>query len=278
MCFKPFKKIKFKKENGASSAKKAATLKSEKNGGQKANFNRRLFNKALDFLFPLDITCNSCGRENFSGKPFCEQCEKILPRLSEGSVCSHCGRKIPYEASRCDSCSGRDTFFDIAVSVFDYAEPVNKLITALKYEGKRYISRIFAQDLCNVYNKNFLNCDFVLYVPMTALREKTRGYNQARLLAEEFSYLSGVPLEHDVVYKRRETVRQATLSFAERQKNLKASFGVKNRKRLRGKRVLLIDDVMTTGATVESVCALLKKYGASFVAVLTLASVQKRKY
>lgn len=261
MCFNFFNKI------------KSALL-----GKQKSVNGRRLFDKTLDLLFPLEITCNACGRENFSGKPFCEECEKLLPRLSGGCVCAHCGRKIPYEATRCDSCSGRDTFFDIAVSAFDYAEPVNKLITALKYEGKRYISRIFAQDLCNIYNKNFLNCDFVLYVPMTASREKTRGYNQARLLAEEFSYLSGVPVEHDIVYKRRETVRQATLSFAERQKNLRGSFGVRNRKRLEGKRVLLIDDVMTTGATVESVCYLLKKYGASFVAVLTLASVQKRKY
>lgn len=275
MCFDWFKKIKLKK---AKTAEARGTKNAQASGQNFSGNGRRVFDKTLDFLFPLEITCNACGREIFSGTPFCEQCEKTLPRLSGGCVCAHCGRKIPYEATRCDSCSGRDTFFDVAVSVFDYAEPINKLITALKYEGKRYISRIFAQDLCNIYNKNFFNCDFALYAPMTELREKTRGYNQARLLAEEFSYLSGVPLEHDIVYKRRETVRQATLSFAERQKNLRGSFGVRNRKRLEGKRVLLIDDVMTTGATVESVSFLLKKYGASFVAVLTLASVQKRKY
>ncbi len=233
---------------------------------------------AEDILFPLDLTCNVCGREIFTGKFFCSDCENDLPHLNEGFVCSHCGRKTPYEAERCDSCSGRNTYFDKAVSLFDYEAPINKLITDLKYEGKRYISRIFAEDLCNAYIKSFLNCDFALFVPMTGEREKLRGYNQAELIAEEFSRFSGVPVEYDIIYKRRETDRQATLSFSERQKNLSGSFGVKNRKKLAGKRVLLIDDVMTTGATAESVCFLLKKYGTSFVAVLTLASVQKRKY
>lgn len=230
----------------------------------------------IEFLFPINITCNACGRENFNRKPFCDECEKNLPRLF-GSVCNHCGRKTFYETERCDSCSGRETYFDVARSVYDYDSPVNELIRSLKYDGKRYISKIFAKDLNNIYIKNFLNCDFVLYVPMTEEREKDRGYNQARLLAEEFSRVSGVRVENDIIYKRRETQRQATLSFEGRRQNLSGSFGVRNRKRLENKRVLLIDDVMTTGATAESVCFLLKKYGASFVAVLTVASVQKKK-
>lgn len=230
----------------------------------------------VDFLFPINVTCNACGRENFNKKPFCDDCEKNLPRLS-GAVCNHCGRKTFYETERCDSCSGRETYFDVARSAYDYDAPVNELIRSLKYDGKRYISKIFAKDLNNVYLKNFLNCDFVLYVPMTEEREKDRGYNQARLLAEEFSRVSGVRVENDIIYKRRETQRQATLSFEGRRQNLSGSFGVRNRKKLDKKRVLLIDDVMTTGATAESVCRLLKKYGASFVAVLTVASVQKKK-
>lgn len=232
--------------------------------------------RLAEFLFPINAVCNGCERENFSGKPFCEECEKNLPMLL-GSVCNHCGRKTAYETERCDSCSGRETYFDVARSVYDYAEPINKLIWSLKYENKRYVAKIFAKDLNNIYLKNFLNCDFALYVPMTENRENERGYNQARLIAEEFSLLSGVAVKHDVVYKRRETKRQATLSFSERKQNLSGSFGVRNRKQLLGRRVLLIDDVMTTGATVESISFLLKKYGAKFVAVLTVASVQKQK-
>lgn len=232
--------------------------------------------RLCDFLFPINAVCNDCGRENFSGKPFCEECEKYLPLLS-GAVCNHCGRKTVYQTERCDSCSGRETHFDAARAVYDYDEPIKQLIWSLKYENKRYIAKIFARDLCNVYLKNFFNCDFALYVPMTEEREKERGYNQAKLLAEKFSCFSGIEVKNDIIYKRRETKRQATLSFEERKKNLEGSFGVKNRKRLLNKRVLLIDDVMTTGATVESICKLLKKHGADFVAVITVASVQKPK-
>lgn len=269
-------KLKFKKMFGKSSLK--SSKKSPENGNNSSE-NRKNFRREVeDLFFPIDLTCNVCGREIFGGKYFCDDCENSLPRLSSGAVCEHCGRKVPYNVERCDSCSGRDTYFDKAVSLFDYEEPISSIITSLKYGGKRYFSRVFAEDLCNVYVKSFLNCDFALFVPMVAEREKFRGYNQAQLIAEEFSRFSGVPVEYDIIYKRHETERQAMLSFADRQKNLRGSFGVKNRKKLVGKRVLLIDDVMTTGATTEEICFLLKKYGATFVAVLTIASVQKRKY
>ena len=86
-----------------------------------------------------------------------------------------------------------------------------------------------------------------------------------------------MPLRRDVIVKSRETVQQMRLSREERQENLKGSFAIKNRKEIIGKRVLLIDDVMTTGATAESVCGLLIKNGASSVFVLTVASVQKKR-
>lgn len=231
--------------------------------------------KIKEFLFPVKHTCNVCGREIFGGY-FCEDCETALPKIKEAR-CAHCGRKTAYFTERCDSCSGRETYFEKARSVYEYDGSVKKLITDLKYEGKKYIAEIFGTVLSDLYFESGFDCDFCVFVPMSDERATSRGYNHALLIAKEFSRLSGVPLRRDVIVKSRETVQQMRLSREERQENLKGSFAIKNRKEIIGKRVLLIDDVMTTGATAESVCGLLIKNGASSVFVLTAASVQKKR-
>ena len=238
--------------------------------------NDDLKRKIKDFFFPVDYTCNVCGREIFGGY-FCKDCEDNLPEIKEAR-CAHCGRKTAYFTERCDSCSGRETYFEKARSVYEYDGAVKKLITDLKYEGKRYMSEIFGKALAELYFESGFNCDFCVFVPMSEERASSRGYDHAKLITKEFSRLSGVPLKEDVVVKSRETVQQMKLSREERQENLKGSFAIKNRKEIIGKRVLLIDDVMTTGATAESVCKLLVKGGAFSVNVLTVASVQKKRY
>ena len=110
---------------------------------------------------------------------------------------------------------------------------------------------------------------------MSAERLKERGYNQAELLAKELSLLVGVPVIDDVFKKVKETARQATLDATARRANLVGSFIVNDKAAIKGKRVLLVDDVMTTGATVETLSHLLIKGGALSVDVLTVASVAK---
>ncbi len=237
--------------------------------------NDDLKRKIKDFFFPVDYTCNVCGREIFGGY-FCKDCETALPKIEEAR-CAHCGRKTAYFTERCDSCSGRETYFEKARSVYEYDGSVKKLIPDLKYEGKKYIAEIFGNVLSELYFESGFDCDFCVFVPMSDERATSRGYNHALLIAKEFSRLSGVPLRRDVIVKSRETIQQMRLSREERQENLKGSFAIKNRKEIIGKRVLLIDDVMTTGATAESVCGLLIKNGASSVFVLTVASVQKKR-
>lgn len=229
--------------------------------------------KILRFLFPIDLTCNLCGREIFDGY-FCEDCLKTLV-FNDDVICEHCGRRVFNAEERCFSCSGRDTYFERARSVFVYEGGVKKLVTALKYEGKRYLAELFAKYLADKYFSSFFNSDLVVYPPMSDERLKERGYNQARLICEEFSRLTSLPVSHSVFKKIKETPRQATLDAEKRLDNLKGSFAVVDRAAVKGKRVLLVDDVMTTGATVETLSRLLIKAGASAVHVLTVASVAK---
>ena len=228
--------------------------------------------KCLNFLFPVNLTCNLCGREIFSGEHFCEDCENQLPK-NDQIICNHCGRKVLNAEEYCNSCKGRETHFEKARSVFDYKEPIKGLIYQLKYNGKRYLAQIFASRMAMLYITNYYNCDFAVSVPMSEQRLKVRKYNQAHLLAECLCEKIGIPFEDDLILKIVETERQTGLSASVRKQNLKGTFKITDKKRVKDKRILLVDDVMTTGATVECISELLIKGGAKEVLVLTVASV-----
>ncbi len=233
------------------------------------------FNKLIKFLFPLKYTCNLCGREIFSGEYFCDDCKREIT-YNDKTICNHCGRRTFNNEEYCVSCSGRETHFDKARSVYVYAGALKPLIANFKYNNKKYLAQIFAKELSLLYYKNFFNCDFVLFVPMSEERKEERGYNQAEVLAEEFCKLTKLELCKDCLIKSKETQRQATTESAkDRRLNLKGSFKVQNKQKIKGKHLILIDDVMTTGATVEIICEQLKKAGAKAILVLSVASVSK---
>lgn len=227
---------------------------------------------AKKLLFPVNYTCNVCGKEIFDGAYFCSDCENHLPRIKQAK-CNHCGRITPYAVTSCDSCVERNSNFDKARSVFDYSNPIDGLIKDFKYNGKRYLSEVFANELKTIYYSEFVQADVIVYVPMTDERLRKRGYNQARLLAEELSEILNVPVVHNAVVKTKETERQANLSRDERRVNLSKTFKA-YKKEINGKSVLLVDDVLTTGATCDLISELLKKKGAKEVTVFTVASVQ----
>lgn len=233
--------------------------------------------KALDFLFPINVTCNACGRENFNGEYFCEQCENELPKNNR-AICNHCGRKVLNASEYCQSCNGRETHFEKARSVFCYEQPINRLISQFKYGGKRYLATVFSRYMAMLYFENYYNCDFAIAVPMSKERLKMREYNQAELLAKAVCEIVNIPYRGDIVVKRKETKRQAELDAKERSENLKGSFKIADKAAIDNKRILLIDDIMTTGATVECIARLLKEQGAESVLILTIASVSKEMF
>lgn len=226
-------------------------------------------------FFPVNYTCNACGKEVFSGKYFCENCYKKLPFIKINK-CNHCGRITPYAVAYCDSCVENNVSFDVARSVFDYVDPVDKLIKDFKYNGKRYLAEVFASEMKNFCFSEFIQADVIAYVPMTEERLKFRGYNQAKLLAYELASLLNAPVSDTLIEKVIETPRQANLTKVERRSNLDKSFKV-SKSEANGKSVLLIDDVLTTGTTADVIAKELKRKGAVRVNVLTVASVQNEK-
>ncbi len=238
-----------------------------------------LFRKIKEFFhkyfFNPKWRCVCCNDEIFDGKYFCDECEKSLPYIG-ASYCEHCGRRLTQSSNYCSSCKNKMLSVDKARSIFNYEKPVSNLIMQLKYFDKQYLAEVFSGSLANLYRKNYFNADFICYVPTTDKAKRKRGFNQAELIAKALSLKIELPIK-DILIKTKETPRQAKLTREQRLKNLKGCFKAQPKREINSKTVLLIDDVLTTGATSESVAETLKKKGAKAVYLLTVASVATKE-
>ncbi len=240
---------------------------------------QRFIKKLKDFFrrhfFNPKWRCNVCDKEIFNGKYFCEDCERKLP-LNDEYYCEHCGRKLKAPSSYCTSCKGKMISVDKARSLYDYKEPIDSLVMQLKYYDRRYLADAFGEMLANLYRKSYFNADFLCYIPMSEKAIKERGFNQGELITNALSEEIEVPVKQ-VLLKVKETERQAKLSREERLKNLKGSFKATSKRDIEGKTIVIVDDVLTTGATSETVAEILKKKGAKAVYLLTVASVPSKE-
>ncbi|HIY97561.1 MAG TPA: hypothetical protein H9729_07715 [Candidatus Borkfalkia excrementigallinarum] len=225
-------------------------------------------------LFGERLTCVCCGADLFVDGHFCERCLQTLP-LNAGFICSKCGRAVGEDYPVCLECKAHMPAYTEARSAFRYEGEIVRLVKKFK-TGGRYLAPAFAERMALLLLADFPDADFLVPVPMTERAIKRRGYNQARLLAEEISVRTGIPAECAVLEKSRDTTEQKELSLRGRAENLKGSFHVAERKKCRGARIALIDDVMTTGATANAAAEALLHAGAAKVYLLTAASVPYR--
>lgn len=232
-----------------------------------------MFKKAVKFLkenlFPSDVTCDICGVETFGGN-LCEDCLKTVI-FNDGAKCTVCGRKSARDEI-CLECKQHLPIFNKALSPLVYDGGASKLILKFK-NGNGYLKDYFA-DLISKELFFFPIPDLIVYVPMTKADERKRGFNQSKLLAEEISRRTDTPLVKDAVIKIKKTAGQKELGRKDREKNLAGSFKVVKPDEIEGKAVLIVDDVLTTGATADEVAKCLFKAGAEKVYLATIASVE----
>jgi ComF family protein len=187
----------------------------------------------------------------------------------------------------CDRCIGKknkpksknktDWHFARARSAFSYEGAVVDLVLRLKYGVEGDVARFAAPYLAEVVRASEIVADIIIPVPLSPKRAKERGYNQAEVLAQEVAKLLGVEVAENAMIRVRETAAQKKMTVAERLENLRGAFEVtpEGRATLKGKRVLLVDDVLTTGVTADECARILAKAKAKSVEVLTLASVKQ---
>ena len=234
----------------------------------------KFFDKLRRVIFYLvdgrKIRCAVCRGEVFDDEYLCNDCREKIVEIQNKNHCAHCGRETKQKEEYCLTCKNFMVNVDIARSVYSYAD-IGATVKKFKYVGKKYLAEFFSKKLNEIYKRENFSADGICFVPMTEEKLRKRKFNQTELLAENFSKHSGVPVL-DVLEKVKETPSQAGLKRTERLKNLQNVFKVTDKKSVKDKTIVLIDDVLTTGATAESVAYKLKKSGATRVILLTVAS------
>jgi ComF family protein len=219
---------------------------------------------ALDLLFPP--WCISCGRE---GNYICDSCRQLLPVITP-PVCPRCGRPQSHGVL-CPGCVDWQAEIDGIRSPFLFDGVIRQAIHEFKYRNLRALAPSLAEFLYGFILENPVPAEVLVPVPIHRKRWRERGYNQSALLARELGRLSGLTVVENCLVRHSYAPPQArSASVIERQKNVTDAFTCLDQ-RLQGKRVLLIDDVSTSGATLNTCARALKTAGTASVWGLTLA-------
>lgn len=232
-------------------------------------------------LFPSDCRLCQATLANVSRLPVCEACINCIEPLPE-SVCRLCGDLLPvgFQSSEklCPECAFEAPGYERAVAYGPYISGLRELIHLLKYQQMRPAASVLGRMLADAAGTLNLQGEVtVIPVPLHASKLKTRGYNQSDLIARAALPLlqqregATYALEAVAMKRRRETPSQVGMSRADRAENLRGAFAVTVPAMVRDKQVLLVDDVLTTGATVNECTRVLKRAGAKRVWVATVA-------
>jgi ComF family protein len=223
----------------------------------------------LDALLDLVLPprCGGCGR---LGSLYCERC-RLRTRLLEEPICLRCGAEVEHARSSC-SCRGRIRRLTRLRSAAAYEGPLEKALHHFKYDGRRPLAAPLALLLAERLAVEGLAAEAVTWVPLHARRRRRRGYNQAELLGRELARLCRLPPLSGLV-RLRDTPPQVGLDRLRRQSNVAGAFGWVGVE-LERRSLLLVDDVATTGATLDACAGALKAAGAGAVIGFTVARVK----
>jgi len=225
---------------------------------------KQLQHEVTDFFFPR--ACIGCGK---IGDFICVSCSKKMSRILP-PLCQRCGRPES-SGAHCAECWGRKSSLDAVRSVFIFDGIVRQAIHELKYRNVRAVSACLAAFMTAYYLENGLDGDVLVPVPLHDKRLRERGYNQSQLLAAELSRSISVTVNPALVKRVRNTAPQArSAGVSERRANMQNTFICASGEAA-GRDVVIIDDVCTSGATLESCASALRAAGASHVLGFTLA-------
>lgn len=240
---------------------------------------RRLMHGLIDILYPeiciacrdrlaeraaIDgLVCAECwGKARINLPPFCHSCGRHLEK-------AHLYRGI------CPGCIRRRLHFDRAFSPFVYEGVIKELLHEFKYKNKPYLGSILSQPMIEFikeYDLPMQHLDFIIPVPLHKTRLREREFNQAQILSSHIAQEFNKELLSDCLMRHRQTKTQTELEQEARLLNVKDSFNVAEDARIKGRNILLVDDVLTTAATCSEAACALKRAGAGMVFVLTLAN------
>lgn len=215
----------------------------------------KTFNRVLDIIYPQK--CLICGRQ--VADILCNKCERILDRNLILNIN--------------DYSLDKEKLFDEHMYLYQYDGIIRKMILKYKFQEEAYLYKIFVKKIKN--NKKtylfFKKYDIIIPVPISKKRLKKRGYNQSELISKELSREINIEYVDKCLLKNKDTLPQSSLNKEERIKNVKNVYSVKNQEKIINKKVLIIDDIYTTGSTINECSKVLIEAGAKSIGILTIA-------
>lgn len=209
-----------------------------------------------------------CSREVFDDNAFlCDECLSTLDKL-EGNICKRCSNPI-VTGDYCESCKGKDFYCSRILSSFVYDGYIKQAVHGLKFSGRKYLAEFMGTYMAKTFLASDIKCDVVMPVPLCEERFKKRKYNQAELIATKFCKITNLPIDTSSLARAKNTPPQAKLTFKERRNNILDAFKVVDKSKVKNKTILIIDDVYTTGATINESAKALIKAGAKKVFAIT---------
>lgn len=237
---------------------------------------------ALDLIYPEGLYCICCGKMIDATRPYglCNECMEGM-RWANGRACAKCGKPLSetYIWSECYSCRGHEHAFDRGYTCAEYGVHERAVTQALKFGGRSDIAKRLAEmmhDRLSLARAAGEDCryDAVVPVPMNAEKLRRRGYNQAALIARELAGLEGCECPERAVVRVKGTQAMKGLSADERRMNLAGAFAISGEcpDFAEEKKLLIVDDIYTTGATADEVARVLRAGGAAVVDVISFAA------
>jgi competence protein ComFC len=224
-----------------------------------------IVSSVLNIVYP--IYCGGCGK---TGDAICNNCLNSFIKVEDDLTCPVCGRQV---GSRivCGECIQQGRGFEEGYFGFCFEDRLREAIHSFKFQGRKDVGkrlvRIIEEKIAS-FSDRF---DCILPIPVTEKRLRERGFNQSFIIGDEISKISGKPIYHSILYKVKETMDQFNLHREQRRKNVKGVFAIRNADRIKAKRVMLVDDLFTTGYTAKEASRVLKKAGVRSTLFFALA-------
>jgi ComF family protein len=239
---------------------------------------QRLIDGLIDIVYPKKcLACKDRLEINSAEEFICSKCREKIQKNTP-PFCRHCGRYLNPKKDAgniCAKCIRQPLSFDRAFSPCAYSGVIKELIHEFKYKNKPYLGKPLSEIMISFireYNLPFSYADLVVPVPLHNARLREREFNQAEILSSHIAKELNINFSPAALFRKRSTRTQVDLKDEERFANVAGSFSINPKISVKGKNILLVDDVFTTGATTSEAAGVLKNAGAHIVFTLTLAN------
>ena len=227
----------------------------------------KILDSLWEILFPTPRICVLCKKKQ-PQIGVCPDCQKKLAEYKKNTLrCKRCGTFGVSEAI-CPNHRNWPQFLKNNQSLWPYFGEYRRLLLNFKFKGQPWLAEALAHLMAPLVSKG----DIIIPVPISAERLKERKFNQSALLAKYLAQETGIEYAEDVLLKIKNTPRQSTLHYNERQKNLQGALMVQNEQKIAGKDIILVDDICTTGATILACAEILHKYSHKDIYGITLCN------